>query len=61
MGRQPLRTKNYGNTTVGGRAKVQLGDSQFTKSYHIGAVNLTMPKELLQLQRDAAVNVDVKS
>lgn len=60
MGRQPLRPKKYGNTTVGGRAKVQLGDSQITKSYHVGAVNLIVPEKLLQLRRGAAANVDAK-
>lgn len=61
MGRQPLRPKRYGNTTVGGRAKVRLGDSRITKVYHVGAVNLTVPEELLHLLQDAATNVDVTS
>jgi len=59
-GRQHLRPKRYGNTAVGGRAEVQFGDSQITKNYHIGAVNLTVPEELLQLLQDAIANVDVK-
>lgn len=53
-----ISRKRYGNTNIGGRAKVQLGDTHLTKHITVDTLNLSLPDALVAVLQHAITNVN---
>lgn len=53
-----ISRKRYGDTNIGGKAKVQLGDTHLTKHITVDTLNLSLPDELVAVLQHAITNVN---